>query len=440
VARLQARKLASGEASAPPRNQFLPLPMDLRLSMTLRYLAGGSHLDICFLHGVSPKTFYPIVKETVKLLDVVLHNLNFKDVVNDRSERAAVARGFCERIAKHQGKGHSIIPGCIGAIDGIVFPIQCPKRIQDKHDRTQDVVDPLAYYCRKGLYGINVVAICDARYRFLYMSSHAPGSTHDSMAFRTADDGELHRLLSEGTCYDELRANNMHLNGDDAYAVSPTMAVPWTGDITAAKEAYNHHHSRARIAIEQSFGILCNRFLLLKRSWSGTLKMFNRIIGVCMKLHNFAIDGAVNFRERCIHTAQVEEALAFGAFTPDHLGERDPIAHNPYYRSNRTEGDMQWCRMNTANHTVGQPQPLRLSSADDHGEPPAWYGDEQSPRSMEYTRTKQPGFHNQSGAAELDFEPQTDQEKQKEHEGVCPARVQNTRYIKRNGLYARRVR
>jgi phosphoribosylformylglycinamidine (FGAM) synthase-like amidotransferase family enzyme len=51
------------------------VPVESRLSMTLRYLAGGSYLDVAIAHHVSISTFYYVVDETLNDLD---QSLNIK--------------------------------------------------------------------------------------------------------------------------------------------------------------------------------------------------------------------------------------------------------------------------------------------------------------------------------------------------------------------------
>ena len=50
-----------------PRGQN-PISTDLRLSMALRYLSGGSYVDICDMHGVSYQAFYPCLWETCEAI------------------------------------------------------------------------------------------------------------------------------------------------------------------------------------------------------------------------------------------------------------------------------------------------------------------------------------------------------------------------------------
>ena len=54
--------------------------------------------------------------------------------------------------------------------------------------------------------------------------------------------------------------------GDDAYAASFTMVTPYAGrQSDVARDCFNYWQSSARTAIEQSFGMLTRRWLLLKR-------------------------------------------------------------------------------------------------------------------------------------------------------------------------------
>ena len=57
----------------PPRHRKSGVPNELKLSMTLRWLAGGSYLDISDLHGVHPATMYRHVWQTMRAIDKAYH-------------------------------------------------------------------------------------------------------------------------------------------------------------------------------------------------------------------------------------------------------------------------------------------------------------------------------------------------------------------------------
>jgi hypothetical protein len=66
-AKLQCYYRKSGRAP-----QYSRIPIHPRLSMTLRWLAGGNYLDIALWHHVSVSTFYSIVDETAAAIDSIL--------------------------------------------------------------------------------------------------------------------------------------------------------------------------------------------------------------------------------------------------------------------------------------------------------------------------------------------------------------------------------
>ena len=199
------------------------------------------------------------------------------------------------------------ITGCVGAIDGLLIPLKGQGK-----DRT--------FYCRKGFHAMNIQGIADVHGRIIYaLVGSTPGSAHDSFAWKQAplcakmrDDGE--RIATW------MKEQQRHLIGDDAYPSGHTMAVPWPGsfDATSPKLAYNFVHSSSRMAIERAFGMLCRKWLLLKRPYEGSLRRTNNSAGytititVAMKLHNLAIaSGGSNFGH---------------LYGSDVSGERDPIA------------------------------------------------------------------------------------------------------------------
>jgi hypothetical protein len=173
--------------------------------------------------------------------------------------------------------------GAIGAIDGLLVPIRAPRSTSKK---------PKAYLCRKGYFCVNVQGICDARYRITYASiARAPGASHDSFAWGL--DPLSKRLHgSDSPTAAMLKRRGFYLIGDDAYPCSHTLATPWPGKYQhdSPEVAYNYHHSSARMAVEQTFGMLSRKWLLLKRPFEGSLKRTKHsagiqlTIGACMKL------------------------------------------------------------------------------------------------------------------------------------------------------------
>jgi hypothetical protein len=84
--------------------------VDAKLSMTLRWLAGGSYLDITQAHCVSVSTLFRIVDETICAIDDTT-TLEFRNYDDDYLKR--VSMGFT--------RGRSPIYGCAGAIDRLAI-------------------------------------------------------------------------------------------------------------------------------------------------------------------------------------------------------------------------------------------------------------------------------------------------------------------------------
>ena len=79
------------------------MPLELKLSMTLRYLAGGHYFDIVDLHGVkSPQTLHTVLLETLQALDEILE---WPNLMGDQELWSATSIGF-------GAKSGMVLAGC----------------------------------------------------------------------------------------------------------------------------------------------------------------------------------------------------------------------------------------------------------------------------------------------------------------------------------------
>jgi hypothetical protein len=242
------------------------VPVESRLSMTLRYLACGSYLDIAISHCVSISTFYFVVDEMLVDLDESL-SIKFPFRSAEWLERSSI--GF--------SRDRSPLRGCVGALDGIAIKIYEPS--------AADAANPSTYYNRKGFFALCVQAVCDFDYTFTFVSAQCPGSTHDSVAFAVSG---LARLLSG--CADESMARGYWIAADDAYCCRDRLLTPWPGrGLSPDKDCFNYWQSSARIYIEQAFGMLVWRWGIFWRPIRAALPKASRLVVVCMKLHNFIV-------------------------------------------------------------------------------------------------------------------------------------------------------
>jgi hypothetical protein len=74
---------------------------ELRVSMALRYLAGGSYLDIMYLHGVSRSIFYQQLWPTLAAIDGALPEFTLETDVHDLQRCRHLAAGFARKTDGH---------------------------------------------------------------------------------------------------------------------------------------------------------------------------------------------------------------------------------------------------------------------------------------------------------------------------------------------------
>eukprot|EP00037_Helgoeca_nana_P003094 m.38083 g.38083 ORF g.38083 m.38083 type:complete len:489 (+) comp13287_c0_seq1:277-1743(+) len=244
------------------------LSTDLKLSMTLRFLAGGAPVDILDIHGVrSLSTFYTHLWATCEALDIVLE---FPDLVHDETLWETVARAFGNK------RTDGYLAGMIGALDGIHIRIFKPL-----------VRGTNAYFNRKGFFSVNCQAVADHESRFLWMSIRCPGSSHDSLAWRVSDlSVELAHAIGK---------RGYWLAADDAYAQSAPILTPYPGrNIGDIKDVFNFYHSSARMRVEMAFGQLVARFGIFWRPLRfKTLDKVTLVVSVAMKLHNCCVEDRI---------------------------------------------------------------------------------------------------------------------------------------------------
>ena len=70
------------------------------------------------------------------------------------------------------------------------------------------------------------------------------------------------------------------------------MATPYAGAVSGTSDAYNFYHSQLRIRVECAFGMLTERWAILRSCIPNKFTVTKSIALVCAlaKLHNFCID------------------------------------------------------------------------------------------------------------------------------------------------------
>ena len=140
------------------------------------------------------------------------------------------------------------------------------------------VPNPLEYFChRKQMFGLLLMAGCDAQRRILSWDCSYTPTTHDSTAFKGS---ELGRLIDAYGLPEPF-----FLSGDAAFQPATSSVVTPGGTIH-----YNWVQSSLRMPIECAFGMLINTWGVL---WRPLAVRFDRrapLLSALIRLHNFRID------------------------------------------------------------------------------------------------------------------------------------------------------
>eukprot|EP00808_Paulinella_micropora_P010175 g38703.t1 len=256
------------EVACAKAHCYASVAPELQLSMNLRFLAGGSYLDIADLHGVG----------------------------ENESEFESLAAGW-----QSLSSVPHIFDGCLLAIDGIIFKIPCPQ--------PHEVPNP-----------INISA-AGPDLRFRWADVRCAGSTHDQLAYTVSGlDDMLKRLPLKH-----------YLVGDNGYIPHEYLLVPYKGKfirrIDPYKDSFNFHLYQLHIHVERAFGMLTARWGILWKpittSFAGTLA----ILTSCFRLHNVCIESSHRI-ENSSQLGHIQVADEYGRLIDD-FEVQDLLTANP---------------------------------------------------------------------------------------------------------------
>ena len=153
------------------------------------------------------------------------------------------------------------------------------------------------FYCsRKCKYGINLQAICDHNLMFRWIDMNYPGCASDYIAWSTSQ-----------LCYDletncsEMILPGCTLIGDSAYVKKPYMAVPIKkGRLEPYEDGYNYYLSQLSVTIECTFGVLVNRWSILRRPLSVNLERVCPLVMFLNRFHNYCIQNRLRDEKKNI--------------------------------------------------------------------------------------------------------------------------------------------
>lgn len=242
------------------------------------------------------------------------------------------------------------MPNCLGAIDGKLVHIQRPIKCGGQ------------YFNYKRSFSVNMLAVVDAKYRFLYVAVGAQGSANDASVFSESQFGDaLYNssnplsLPSEKTLPNTQTESPMFFVADEAYPLKPFLMKPFSArGLSPSERIFNYRLSRARRVVENAFGILTNRFRILRGAMQLQPNTAGIVVLACCALHNF-------LRCSTCDNAEYDEDLSNDAFQESTI---DIISHEPRLTGSGYNSEAKVIRDQLASYFVG---PGQISHQWKHG-------------------------------------------------------------------------
>lgn len=172
-------------------------------------------------------------------------------------------------------------PNCLGALDGKHLTIQAPPNSGS------------LYFNYKKTFSIVLLALVDAHYNFIAIDVGAYGKNSDGGIFANSNLG---KALQRGTLSVPGNATLPGTNteapyvmvGDEAFPLKTYLMRPYPGqDLDASRRVFNWRLCRARRVVENTFGILAQKFRICNRRIQAKPENVDQIILAICILHNF---------------------------------------------------------------------------------------------------------------------------------------------------------
>ncbi|XP_039968544.1 uncharacterized protein LOC120780317 [Bactrocera tryoni] len=190
-------------------------------------------------------------------------------------------------------------PQVLGAIDGC--HIEVPPAAEDAVD----------YYNYKGWYSTVLLALVDARCRFIYINVGSPGRCNDSSIFERSS---LKSELAQSTIFKDMSKQISSVNvpvvllGDSASKFDEHLMklYPFCVNQPLDKKKFNYILSKCRRVVENAFGHLKGRFRRIGKGLDNHMANTKIVIKACCVLHNFLNEENDKINEKWIAAQQIE--------------------------------------------------------------------------------------------------------------------------------------
>ena len=148
-----------------------PLSPEMRLAVCLYKLSRGDYnFTVAEMMGIGESTVISIVNE---VCEAIIVNLWEESVTEHFPNNQECFNAACDVMNSEWQFCYAF-----SAIDGSHVPIKCPPGGAESMKQ---------YHNFKNFYSIILLALVDAKYRFIWASSGAPGNTHDSTLFQSTN-------------------------------------------------------------------------------------------------------------------------------------------------------------------------------------------------------------------------------------------------------------
>ncbi|KAK4322343.1 hypothetical protein Pmani_001916 [Petrolisthes manimaculis] len=243
-----------------------------RLSVTLRHLATGeSKQSLGYAYWISPNLLSRIIPEVCEALYQMLHTSHLK-LPQTEDEWRRVQADYNNEWQ---------FPNCMGALDGKRVLIGKPAKSGS------------IYYDYKSNFSVIMLALVDAKYKFLYADvggagRASDGGVWDKCTLNRAVQGNVIGIPPPSTLpYSNIVCPSV-LVGDDAFPLRMNLMKPYPGkNLTPERMNFNYRLSRARRTSENAFGILSAKFRIFKQPIITSPKNISKIILATVVLHNY---------------------------------------------------------------------------------------------------------------------------------------------------------
>ena len=138
-------------------------------------------------------------------------------------------------------------------------------------------------WCFKGFYSLVLQIVAGADYRILAATMGHAGNTHDSTIKKNHSFWKNREDIfpPRSRVIEGVRIPYLEI-GDSAFKLTPRSMKPYTHNkLTDAQAYYNYRHSGARMVVEQTFGLLKERFRILLCTNESSVPTVNAITMAC---------------------------------------------------------------------------------------------------------------------------------------------------------------